>query len=69
MIRDVSLREMLVAMSAQDDCATFRWFQASVVNAQGVPEATETLRVSMGQVRREVFAGQSTADARETVRP
>lgn len=53
--RDVSLREMLEAMAAYPDDATFRWFQTSVVNERGEPQATDTLRVSMGQVRREVL--------------
>ncbi len=54
-IRDVSLREMLEAMSAISDDETFRWYQTSVVGPGGVPEATDTLRVSMGQARREVL--------------
>lgn len=53
-IRDVTLRQMLDAMSAYPDDATFRWFQTSIVDARGVPQATDTLRVSMGQARREV---------------
>lgn len=54
LIRDVSLREMLEAMSHYRDDETFRWFQTSVVNNRGEPEATDTLRVSMEQARREV---------------
>jgi hypothetical protein len=53
--RDVSLREMLEAMSHYRDDETFRWFQTSIVNARGEPQATDTLRVSMGQARREVL--------------
>ena len=54
-IRDVTLREMLEAMAHYRDDETFRWFQTSIVNARGEPQATDTLRVSMGQVRREVL--------------
>ena len=54
-IRDVTLREMLEAMSHYPDDATFRWFQTSTVDASGVPQATDTLRVSMGQARSEVL--------------
>lgn len=53
--RDVSLREMLEAMAAYPDDATFRWFQTSIVNARGEPQATDTLRVSMGQARQEIL--------------
>lgn len=54
-IRDVSLREMLEAMSNYRDDETFRWFQTSVLNARGEPQATDTLRLLMGQARREVL--------------
>jgi hypothetical protein len=54
-IRDVSLREMLEAMARYRDDETFRWFQTSIVNGSGDPQATDTLRVSMGQARREVL--------------
>ncbi len=54
-VRDVTLREMLEAMSAYSDDETFRWYQTSTVNARGEPQATDTLRVSMGQARREVL--------------
>ncbi len=54
-IRDVTLREMLEAMSSYKDDETFRWFQTSVVNDRGVATATDTLRVSMGQARAEVL--------------
>lgn len=53
-ICDVSLREMLEAMSHYEDGETFRWYQTSTVNARGEPQAVVTLRVSMGQARREV---------------
>ena len=54
-IRDVSLRELLEEMTRYRDEETFRWFQTSMVGAGGVTQATDTLRVSMGQARREVF--------------
>jgi hypothetical protein len=54
-IRDVTLREMLEAMSTRRDDETFRWFQTSVLNARGEPQATDTLRVSIGQARLEVL--------------
>lgn len=62
-IRDVTLRELLEAtssppvekMSRYRDDETFRWFQASTTDAGGVPQAADTLRVSMGQARREVL--------------
>lgn len=54
-IRDVSLREMLEAMSHYRDDETFRWYQTSTINERGEPVATDTLRVTMGQVRREVL--------------
>lgn len=54
-IRDVSLREMLEAMSHYRDDETFRWYQTSKINARGEPDATDILRVSMGQARQEVF--------------
>ena len=54
-IRDVTLRELLEAMSSYRDDETFRWFQTSILNARGEPQATDTLRVSMEQARREVL--------------
>ena len=54
-IRDVSLREMLEAMAHYHDDEAFRWFQTSIVNGRGEPQATDTLRVSMGQARLEVL--------------
>lgn len=54
-IRDVSLHEMLAAMSNYRDDETFRWFQTSILNSRGEPQATDTLRVSMGQARSEVL--------------
>lgn len=58
-IRDVTLREMLEAMASYRDEETFRWFQTSVLNSRGEPTATDTLRVSMGQARREVLGAGS----------
>ena len=54
-IRDVSLREMLEAMAHYRDDETFRWFQTSIVSSRGEAQATDTLRVSMGQARSEVL--------------
>ena len=54
-IRDVSLREMLEAMAHYRDDETFRWFQTSILNDRGEPQATDTLRVTMGQARAEVI--------------
>ena len=58
-IRDVTLREMLEAMAHVKDDETFRWFQTSIIGPGGVPQATDTLRVSMRQARREVL-GENT---------
>lgn len=63
-IRDVTLRELLEAMVKFRDDETFRWFQLSVVGANGVPQATDTLRVSMGQARLEVPSSQPTKSLR-----
>lgn len=52
--KDVSLRELVAAMSKSRDGDTFRWFQDSVIDDRGVPQATTTYRVSMGQVRQEL---------------
>ena len=54
-IRDVSLREMLEAMAHYRDDETFRWFQTAAMGPQGTAQATDTLRVSMGQARLEVL--------------
>jgi hypothetical protein len=42
-------------MAHYRDDEVFRWFQTSIVGAGGVPQATDTLRVTMGQARREVL--------------
>jgi hypothetical protein len=44
-------------MSHYRDDETFRWYQTSRLNARGEHEPTDTLRVSMGQARREVLGG------------
>jgi len=54
MIRDVTLREMIEAMAALPDDAVFRWFQTSRPDPEITAEAGELLRVTMGQVRREL---------------
>jgi hypothetical protein len=46
---------MLEAMAHYRDDETFRWFQTSTIGSQGTVQATDTLRVSMGQARREVL--------------
>ncbi len=58
--KEVSLRELVAAMAKSKDEDTFRWFQDSVINARGEPQATVTYRVTMGQVRQEL--GMSPAD-------
>lgn len=52
--RDVSLREMLEAMSRQPADTVFRWYQTSHVASDGSIQAGETLRVSMAQARKDV---------------
>lgn len=54
-IRNVTLREMLEAMPHYRDDETFRWFQTSILNSRGESQATDTLRVTMGQARSEVL--------------
>ena len=54
-IRDVTLREMLEAMVHYRNDETFRWFQTSTMGSHGTTQAIDTLRVSMGQARREVL--------------
>lgn len=53
-IRNVSLREMVEAMSSCKDDETFRWFTISYVNARGEPTCSETLRVTMEEARKAV---------------
>ena len=52
--KDVSLGELVAAMSKSKDEDTFRWFQDSVIDGRGVPQPTVTYRVTMGQVRRDL---------------
>jgi hypothetical protein len=47
MTKDVTLREMIEAMSAYADDDTFRWFTV---------DAACTVRVTMGQARKELAA-------------
>lgn len=55
-IRNVTLREMLEAMSSYRDDETFRWFQTSSPSHNGMGAvAGPTLRVSIGQARSEVL--------------
>lgn len=53
--RDVSLREMIDAMEKEPDDATFRWFQTTVFS-DGKAQPGPTLRVTMGQARKEMSA-------------
>jgi hypothetical protein len=64
-IRDVSLREMLEAMSSYRDDETFRWFQTSKTGAGGVPQAMDTLRVSMGQARLEMRSASAVVSGKK----
>jgi hypothetical protein len=52
--RDVTLREMLDATAYYSDDEVFRWFQASYVSGDGKIHPHETLRLTIGQVRREI---------------
>lgn len=52
--RDVTLKSMLEAMHYYRDDETFRWFQTSYVGADGNIYPSATLRVTMGQARREL---------------
>jgi hypothetical protein len=59
--RDVSLREMILAMGHLPEGATFRWFQAAYTASDGSVHPSDTLRVTMGQARRGVGrAGQGS---------
>jgi hypothetical protein len=65
---EVSLREMLAAMCKYGDDETFRWYQLSHPGVEGVSQPKETLRVTVGQVRKElglsVDVGAEPAEAR-----
>ena len=53
--REVSLKEMVEAMSKEPDETTFRWFQTSYIGDRGQICAGDTLRVTMAQARRELL--------------
>lgn len=53
-IRDVTLREMVDAMNKSPDDVVFRWFQDSQPNGDGSIAALDSLRLTLGQVRREL---------------
>ena len=54
-VREVSLREMLEAMAHMRDDETFRWYQTSKIQPdRGWHECKDTLRVTVGQARREL---------------
>lgn len=61
--REVSLREILEAMAHCRDDETFRWFQTSYVGGDFQIHAGPTLRVTMGQARRELGVGGDSAVA------
>jgi len=52
--RDVTIVEMLQAMSRYSDDDVFRWFVVSRINADGEPEHVETLRLTVGQARKDL---------------
>lgn len=52
--RDMTLREMIEAMEGPDE-EVFRWYQDSVViPSKGWHQPTVTMRVTLGQARREL---------------
>jgi hypothetical protein len=54
--RDVSLTEMLAAMTHLPDETVFRWYQDSVViPSRGWHQPTVTMRLTLGQLRRELL--------------
>ena len=53
--KQVSLREMVLAMGHMADDEVFRWFQDSeVIPSHGWHRPTVTMVVTMGQVRQEL---------------
>ena len=52
--RDATLREMLDATAHYPDDGVFRWFQQSEISPDGSIHPRETLRLTFGQVRREI---------------
>ena len=55
MTRDASLIEMVQAMSHLPDETVFRWYQCSEVDpSRGSHEPGDTLRVTLGQIRRDL---------------
>jgi hypothetical protein len=52
--RDATLLELLDAMAHYHDDDVFRWFQVSRVGTDGITYPIETLRLTFGQVRREI---------------
>lgn len=53
--RDVTLREMVEAMGHLPDDTVFRWYQDSVVIPdRGWHQPTVTMRITLGQLRREL---------------
>ena len=53
--KDVTLRELLAAMHKYKDDETFRYFHSSIIHpATGALISMTTLRVSIGQARKEL---------------
>lgn len=52
-IRDVTVAEMLKALGDPPDDTTFRYYQTSVMGPNGWAIPGETLRLTVGQLRRD----------------
>lgn len=52
--KDVTLREMVEAMSKSPDDAVFRWFQDSYPSQDGSIQPGTTMRITMRQIRSEL---------------
>lgn len=53
-VKDVSLREIVQAMAKSPDSEVFRWFQDSYVGSDGRIQAGVTMRLTLGQLRKEL---------------
>lgn len=53
-IKDVTLREMVEAMSKYPGDTVFRWFQDSYVAPDGSIQASTTMRLTLDQLRTEL---------------
>lgn len=56
---NATLREVVTAMAHLPDDTVFRWYQTSATSRDGVPQATATLRLTLGQVRAELATATS----------